>query len=192
MVDVGVIFGMIIAVMVITLVFVFGYQQLTNMQDVQNSAEMIRAADNIGVAIERVYDEGGESSARHRLSFPPTVRTVCFVPIFNRNYNPKIPYSASDLEWQLESQGLAEGSNAEVIAQRRETAMQAPKDPQLYNVLVFFTASDSPKWYVFDHLDPSIKYDGSDEHIFCTGPRETVWLQRRFDSDGAWVDVERE
>ncbi|MFH0956259.1 MAG: hypothetical protein V1813_00190 [Candidatus Aenigmatarchaeota archaeon] len=188
--DVGLIFGMVIAIMVITLVFVFGYQQLTSLQDIQNSAEMIKARQNLEVAVDRVYSEGGESSASLKLGFPPSVARVCFIPLFDYNYNPKEPYTASDLELQLEDQGLAEGSNAEVIAERRDVAKRA--DGTDYNVLVFFMGFDDPAWYAIEHLEPSIKEDDGDELIFCAAPKETVWLQRKYDSMGAWVDVEED
>jgi hypothetical protein len=183
--DVGLIFGMIIAIMVITLVFVFGYQQLTGLQDVQNNAQMIKARDSLEVAVDRVYSVGGESSESLRLTFPDTVRTVCFVPLFDYDYDTKVPYEASELEWHLEDQGLAEESNARVIAQRREAAKRA--DGTDYNVLVFFMESDDPAWYAIEHLEPS---EMEDETFLCAGPKETVWLQRKFDNDGAWVDAE--
>jgi hypothetical protein len=188
--DVGVIFGMVIAIMVITLVFVFGYQQLTSLQDIQSSAELIKASQKLGVVVGRVYDGGGESSESLRLTFPSTVRSVCFIPLFNYDDEPRTPYTAEDLKFQLDAQGLAQGSNAEVIAQRRETAKHVPVDPVDYNVLVFFVATNDPKWYAVERLEPSIKEGDWDEYLFCAEPKETIWLQRKFDSDGAWVDAE--
>jgi hypothetical protein len=185
MVDVGLIFGMIIAIMVITLVFVFGYQQLTGLQDVQNSAEMIKAKGRLVVAVDRVYSGGGESSGSIELSFPSSVARVCFIPLFHYYEDSKEAYTASELQWQLEDQGLAQESNAKVIAQRRDTAKQA--DGIDYNVLVFFMESEDPAWYAIEHLEPSEMEDAT---FLCAGPKETVWLQRKFDNDGAWVDAE--
>jgi hypothetical protein len=193
MVDVGVIFGMVIAIMVITLVFVFGYQQLTSMQDIQNSAEMIKAKKSLEVAVDRVYGEGGESSSSLKLGFPASVTSICFIPLYDYDYETKQPYTSGQLRSQLEDQGLAEDSNAQVIAQRREAAkMPADESKRIYyNVLVFFEASPDPAWYAIEHLEPGITEEDGDDALFCAGPKETIWLQRKFDRDGAWVDAEK-
>jgi hypothetical protein len=179
---------MVIAIMVITLVFVFGYQQIIGLQDIQNSAEMIKARKSLEVAVDRVYGEGGESSASLKLGFPPSVASVCFIPLFDYDYEPKAPYTASDLESQLEFQELAGGNLPELLAGARDTAKQA--DDVDYNVLVFLIDSTTPVWYAVEHLEPSITEEDGDTAFFCAGPKETIWLQRKFDTEGAWVDAE--
>jgi hypothetical protein len=191
MVDVGIIFGMVIAIMVITLVFVFGYQQMVSMQDVQNSAEMIKAKKSLEVAVDRVYGEGGESSASLKLGFPTRVARVCFIPLYDYSYETKQPYTKGQLESQLEDQGLAEGNLPELLAQARDTAKSLPVDPVDYNVLIFFMDSTAPVWYAVEHLEPGITEEGGDDAFLCAEPKETIWLQRKFDRDGAWVDAEK-
>jgi hypothetical protein len=176
--DVGVIFGMVIAILVISLVFVFGFQQLNNVQDIQNSAEMIKARQSLDVAVDRVYSGSGESSERLVLSFPSSVSRVCFLPIYDYSFATKIKYTKSRIAAGLEDQGIAGSELAKAVADQREG--------RNCTVLVFFRDVTIPAWYEIAHLEPSEKDDG----FLCVAPRDSVWLQRKFDTKGAWVDAE--
>jgi hypothetical protein len=187
--DVGLIFGMIIAIIVITLVFVFGFQQLSNLTDVQNSAEMIKARQNLEVAVGRVYGQGGESTGSLKLSFPSTVRKVCFMPVYTINYAGKrSPYSKNDLINGLIDQDLAADDDAAkiIVGVRIHQNSTGDDVDEKMGLLVFFMESAAPTWYDVPHLAPSEK----DGEFLCVSPKTTVWLQRRFDTEGAWVDVE--
>lgn len=186
--DVGLIFGMVIAIMVITLVFIFGFQQVSNIQDLQGSAEMIRAADNLEAAVARVYDEGGESSERIRLSFPATVRKVCFVPMYDFGYYGREPYPEYRLVSGLQDAGLGRDSAVTVAAARIHPGVGGKDMDENLTMLVFFTQTEAPAWYDVPHLAPSEREDG--DPFLCVVHGATVWLQRKYDSDGAWVDVE--
>lgn len=194
--DVGIIFGMLVAIIVITLVFVFGFQQLTSLQDIQNSAEMIKAKDNLKVAVERVYGGGGDSSEKIRLSFPQTVRKVCFMPVYYISYSgERTPYDGWRLVQGLVDQELAKDDDAAetIVGMRIHPDKNGDEVDDGQALLVFFYESAAPAWYEVPHLEPGeMEDEDGNTYILCTGPRETLWLQRKYDRAGAWVDVEEE
>ena len=78
--NIGLIFGMIVAIIVMVAVFVFGYDYLNNLTRIQNEAEIKKAVDRLTTSVDRVYSLGGESSEKHSMSFPSEVTSVCFFP----------------------------------------------------------------------------------------------------------------
>ena len=71
--NIGLIFGMVVAILVMGMIFVFSYQQLNNVTEIQKTAEFRKALSNLGSSVDRIYNQGGESSEKHSLSFPAKV-----------------------------------------------------------------------------------------------------------------------
>ena len=78
--NIGLIFSMIIAIMMIGIILVFGYNQIVEMQRLQEIASVKRTVDGLETAVDRVYSGSGENSERFQLSFPGSVYKVCFIP----------------------------------------------------------------------------------------------------------------
>ncbi len=188
--NIGLVFGMIVAIMMMVIILVFGYDQLMSVQDLQQEAEHKRMIKAFGDAVDRVYSLGGESSERFTMSLPANVDKICFVPFFNidteyirGNYEDyRVPYTENELRYDLEEviTGMSweeEGQLTTILINLRKNYMQP--------LLVFFI-SGTAEWEDIPHLGPSKK----DDEVLCVKPGTQLWLKRTFDSEGAWVDVE--
>ncbi len=189
--NVGLLFGMVVAMLTIIMILVFGFQQIRDVTDLQEDAEMKRIVGKLGVAVDRVYSMSGESSEKFTLAFPGSVEKICFVPINVYDGEQMEPYRRDKLVQQLRDIELVE----DMDAARMIAGVRMPVTDNAGNyydkempLLVFFKGYDVPAWYEMDHLDPSLK--GSPGRILCVTPGTTVWLLRTFDSEGAWVDAE--
>ena len=189
--NIGLIFGAIVALLLIGLILVFGYEQFGNITDLQNTAEMKKAVRDMETAADRVYSLSGESSEKVTLSFPASVSKVCFIPTFEiqTTGNGEIRVDYADIEEDLRNSDVFNGNFQErkklaelVNAMRTSGVTGFPER----NVLVFFNTVDAPVWYAIGHLGPSRTSSG----FLCVPPKSQVWFRRTFDRDGAWVDVQ--
>ena len=190
--DVGLLFGMIVAIFLISLILIYGYEQIDSMRRIQEQAEMYKAIEGLKTAVDRVYSLSGETSEKYKLAFPSGITKVCFMPSYRgetvsmresklRTDLPKV----IDATWQEKQQltrlliemRFAQGVNLYQKTDRNLT------------VLLFFQAGVIPDWKYIPHLEPS-KKTGASKEIFCAAPRSEVWLKRSFDRTGAWVDVD--
>jgi len=190
--DVGLIFGMIVAIFIIGLLIVYGYQQITNLQDMQEQANLLKAVDGITAAVDRVYSLGGESSEKFRLSFPGGVSKVCFMPSYRGELaSMKEARLRVDLAKVIDAPNERKYEIARLLAEMRFGYQQgsSAKVDKNYTLLVSFNSGSVPKWYLVPHLGPSRKTVAGEE-ILCTSPRGEIRLSREFDSAGAWVDAD--
>jgi hypothetical protein len=191
--NIGLIFGMIVAIMLMGMIIVFGYQQITNMQDLQEQAEIKKAIEGLETAVERVHSLSGETSEPFKLSFPGVVSKVCFVPAYRGDtINTKKSRLATDLR------NVIVGSNQDKYqTSALLLAMRISQDPGSYRemdknhtLLVFLEGTVVPMFEYIEHLEPTKKTGPRGPEVLCVSPRSQVWLQRDFDGKGAWVDVE--
>jgi hypothetical protein len=190
--NIGLIFGMVVAVFMMSLLFVFGYQQMSTVTTIQGEAEIKRTISNLENAVDRVYSLGGESSDRFRLTFPDSVIQVCFMPAYR---GMQISYKESrlkaDLRYILDSSGDAYRLSQMLTEMRIKPSQENPavKADEGQTLLLFYKATAVPTWYYIKYLEPTKEggvYSGTP---LCVTGRSEVWLQRSFDEDGAWVDV---
>jgi type II secretory pathway pseudopilin PulG len=188
--NIGLIFGMVVAIFVIGMVIAFGYQQVQNMQQMQENAEVAKTLQNFEAAVERVYAGSGETSEQFAFTFPSGVYKVCFIPAYRQDstsskkgklaedFRSVIDGSTTD-QYQLSSILLNER-----IGRNPGDWREVDKNQTL---LIFYHSSSVPEFLNVPYLEPSKNdYD----EVLCVSPNSRVWLQRRFDSSGAWVDVE--
>ncbi|MBN1896306.1 MAG: hypothetical protein JW789_01080 [Candidatus Aenigmarchaeota archaeon] len=187
--NIGLIFGMIVAILMMVMVIVFGYDQLFTVQDMQHEAEFRRVMNSFDNAIDRVYSLGGESSQKFSLSLPSNVQSVCFVPLFTIDdcYNPpceRVEYTDFwfDMESTLEKMNYKDNEIYQLLP-----ILESSREDDMEPVLVFFTTGGAPEWHDFSYLGPS---KTEDDDILCISPGTEIWLKRQYDNDGAWVDVE--
>ncbi len=191
--DMGLIFGMIVAIFVMGLLIVFGYQQITNMLRIQQQAEMMKAVEGLKNAVDRVYSLGGETSEPYRLAFPAGVGKVCFMPAYRgAQVSVKEGRLRTDLLRVIEASGQDKYQLTDILL-----AMRFSREPGSYKkvdknqtLLVIFQETIIPDWLAIPHLEPSKKTTSMGPEVICVTSRTQVWLQRKFDETGAWVDVE--
>jgi hypothetical protein len=192
--NIGLIFGMVVAIMLMGMIIVFGYQQITNMQNLQEQAEIKKAIEGLQTAVERVYSLSSETSEPFTLSFPGVVSKVCFMPSYR---GERITTVKSRLATDLRN--VITGSSQEryqLSALLLE--MRIARDPDSFRevdknqtLLVFLEGSAVPMFEHIEHLGPTKKTGTRGPEVLCVSPRSKVWLQRQFDDKGAWVDVEQ-
>ncbi len=192
--NIGLIFAMIVAVMMMISVLIFGYDQITKARDLQELAEYERVMKLFKRAAANVYNTGGETSGRFTLSLPSNVERVCFVPLFymvNEYQNGewvhiRTYYERDDFEDEMEDllDDVLDYDHSDALELSSILSDLWVGDNPV--ALVFFTTTDAPVWYDIPHLEPS--KDGND--IKCALPGDAFWLARHFDDDGAWIDVE--
>ncbi|MCD6496333.1 MAG: hypothetical protein J7K54_03620 [Candidatus Aenigmarchaeota archaeon] len=189
--NIGLLFGMVVAIFTIGLLIVFGYQQIGNASDVQKQAQFLQSIKNLQTATDRVYNLGGESSEKLALTFPSSVEKVCFMPMY-RDY--EISERADRLKADLRTVlGYSSQTTelAEFLLNKRITGVQSNYATDgKQTLLVFFASTSVPEWYYIEHLEPTKK--GGDYHgtPLCVLGDAEIWLRRSFDENGAWVDVE--
>jgi hypothetical protein len=182
--NIGLIFGMIVAIFMIALILVFGYEQIAGMTDIQETAAEKSALKRLQDAVDNVYGLSGESSDKVTLSYPGSIRKVCFVPYFKQvtvsGTLQRKPYTASEMKNKLKA--IIDGTAAEKT--QLSTALY---DTRLHNqtLVLFYEDSGAPVWKSVEHMGP-VEKGGQ---FLCTDPGASMWLQRKFDSKGAWVDV---
>ena len=190
--DVGLIFGMIVAIFVIIAVLIFGYDQIVTMQELQQEAEFLRTMQSFENAVDSTYNLGGESSKRFTMSFPSgSVTRTCIVPQFSKDCYPapciRVPYDNDDIENEVEDllrQQLGYGfTEARDISEVMASAWKS-EEP---SVLVFYVGKRVPVWFSVPHLEP-VRVNNHDE-IFCANPSVRVVLKRHSEDAGAWVAV---
>jgi len=191
--NIGLIFGMIVAIMLMGMIIAFGYQQIVNMQDIQEQAEIKKAKQGLETAVDRVYSLSGETSEPFKLAFPGGVTKVCFMPAYR---GERISTKKSRLGMDFRS--VIDGSSQ--IKYQLSTllvAMRIAKNPdgpgeidKNHTLLIFLEKTHVPMFEYIPHLEPSKKTDTTGPEVLCVSPRSQVWLQRSFDETGAWVDVE--
>jgi len=191
--NIGLLFGMVVAVFFIGILMVFGYQQIGNVTDIQDTAAFKKTIENLETAVDRVYSLGGESSEKFSFSFPTSVQKVCFVPTYRMDSGERITaLSTRTDQMKRELPDILTGSYrekhnlADLLAQMR---VKGNVD-QNQSMLVFHQGTSVPEWVFIDHLKPQndVYYRNSD--ITCFSGNEQVWLKRHYDSSGAWVDIE--
>jgi hypothetical protein len=187
--NIGLVFGVVVAIFMMALLLVFGYEQMTNVSDMQSNAETRRAVRLLETSVDRVYGLGGESSEKFSLSFPASVTKVCFVPLLEskrvwrsgRWVTERVPYTESDMTELLED--VIDGTQREktqlslIIINMRKSGNET--------LMIFHESGGAPDLYGIEHLEPGEK----DGEMLCVEPMTTLWLQRKFDENGAWVDV---
>ncbi len=196
--NIGLIFGVIVAIFMMGILLVFGYQQLVNVQTMQANAEVKKTLKNLETVVDRVYSMGGETSEKYRLTFPADVSFVCFMPYYrDKSVNEKSSLVKMDVGKVLGDVGGVTGYQRNQLMSLL-TAMRIAPNPENVNeyidkgqtLLVFYKSSEVPEWHYVEHLEPSKKGNEYSGDILCESGRSEVWLQRKFDESGAWVDVE--
>ena len=74
--NIGLVFGIIVAIMVIGLIIIFGYQQRVELQRIQELAQLRKTLVNLETVVDRVHSLGGETAERFTCTFPPSVKKV--------------------------------------------------------------------------------------------------------------------
>ncbi len=193
--NIGLIFGMIVAIFTIMLIFVFGFEQLWNVKTMQEKAEIRRNLGNLENAVDRVYNLAGETSDRLTLTFPDSVVRVCFVPMYRgMDVTQKKGVLEEDVRDMLGSSAGARELAKQVVGERIKPTKENPAIDVDHGqtVLLFYDATDVPEWYYIEHLEPTnicIPCGDSYGNPVCVKGSTTIWLQRSFDESGAWVDV---
>ncbi|MBN2330827.1 MAG: hypothetical protein JXC85_03355 [Candidatus Aenigmarchaeota archaeon] len=191
--NIGLIFGVIVAMLLMGMIIVFGYQQITNMQLLQEQAQIKKSIEGLAAAVERVHSLSGETSEPFTLTFPASVGKVCFLPAYR---GERVSVKKSRLITDLRN--VIEGTSQERfqlsslllemrIAPNPDGFGEIDKNQTL---LVFFQGTPVPMFETIPHLEPTKKDGPGGPEILCVEPRTKVWLQRGFDENGAWVDVE--
>lgn len=191
--NIGLVFGVIVAMMLMGYIIVFGYQQITNMQLLQEQAQLKKSIEELTTAVERVHSLSGETSEPFTLTFPGSVSKVCFMPAYR---GERISMKKSRLSTDFRN--LIEGTAQERFQlSNLLLEMRIAPNPDGYGdidknqtLLVFFQGTMVPIFEEIPHLGPTKKAGRSGPEVLCVKPRTKVWLQRKFDETGAWVDVE--
>jgi hypothetical protein len=191
--DVGLIFGVIVAIILIGLIITFGYQQIVTIQQMQEMAEIARAKDDLAKAVDRVHSLSGETSEKFTLSFPGGVSKVCFLPAYRGDsIDAKKMKLSIDLRSVIEGDQKLKSELTDVLLAMRITGNPGgfgEIDKNL-TLLIFFKTTNVPMFEYMSHLEPSKKTGISGPFVLCVKGNSRIWLQRRFDNHGAWVDVE--
>jgi hypothetical protein len=187
--NVGLIFGMIVAILIMGMVITFGYAQITNMLEIQERAEIERNIRVFSEAVERIYSMSGETSEEFTLTFPSGVSKVCFLPAYR---GERIAYKKSrlarDLRSVIDSDTKTKYQLASSLLAMRISQVDATTEvDNNQTLLIFLKDTAIPLFEHIGHLAPTLK---EDSEVLCVKPPKKVWLQRAFDSQGAWVDVE--
>ena len=191
--NIGLVFGVIVAMMLMGMIIVFGYQQITNMQLLQEQAQIKKTIEELTTAVDRVNSLSGETSEPFTLSFPASVTKVCFLPSYrDQRISLKKTRLATDLRNVIDgtSQERFQLSNLLLemrIAPNPDGFGDIDKNQSL---LVFFQSTMVPIFEEIPHLAPTRKTGPRGPEVLCVEPRSKIWLQRAFDENGAWVDVE--
>jgi hypothetical protein len=191
--NVGLIFGMVVAMMLIGMIIVFGYDQIMNMQEMQEQAEMKRAIHDLKNAVDRVYSLSGETSEPFGLTFPGGVYKVCFIPGYRGEWtSTKKTMLGQDFRSVIEgSSQIKFQLSTQLVSMRISKNPSGPEEiDKNQTLLVFLQKTHVPLFEHIPHLEPSKKTGAAGQEVLCVSPRAKVWLQRRFDESGAWVDVE--
>jgi hypothetical protein len=190
--NVGLIFGMVVAVFMMGLIFVFGFEQLFNVSTIQGEAEIKRTIKNLENAVDRVYSLGGETSDRFTLTFPDSVTYACFMPMYrDMEVTQKEGRLKADLRYILGSSGDAYRLSQLLTEMRIKPSQENPavKVDEGQTLLLFYKTTAVPTWYYIEHLEPTKEGRDYSGTPVCVTGRATIWLQRSFDESGAWVDV---
>lgn len=191
--NIGLIFGMIVAIFMISLLLVFGFQQITSVSDLQERAEMQRAIKNLRSSVDRVYNLGGESSEKFTLTFPDSVIKVCFMPMYRgMQLSQKEARLRADIVYVLGASSQSYQTASLLVNQRVKNlpgTYGTDKADHNQTLLLFYEAVSVPEWFNVEHMGPT-KEGGPYGRPLCVNGREQVWLQREFDENGAWVDVQ--
>jgi len=191
--DTGLIFGMIVAIFLIGLIIVYGYQQIDNMQRMQCFAETKNALASLATATDRIYSLSGETSEKFKLSFPGCIAKVCFMP-FYRGTDPEMKSSKLRVDLNRVLAGTPEQKYQMMNLLASMRISPAPMGGYVdknQTVLIIYQETIIPDWENVRHLEPTKKSGTSALDILCVRPNSEVWLRRKFDSQGAWVDVEQ-
>jgi hypothetical protein len=191
--NVGLLFGMVFAIFLIVMIVVFGYQQIQAMQSMQEEAEIKRALQDLETAVDRVHGLSGETSQPFKLSFPGGVTKVCFIPAYRgESIATKKNRLAADLRSVIDGSSQDKLQLSALLVSQRIT-----KNPEGFGemdknmtLLIFFQKTAVPLFKNIPHLEPSRKSGLSGGQIACTGGLSSIWLERKFDETGAWVDVD--
>lgn len=191
--DVGLMFGIIVAILIMIFIIIFGYEQVSNVQRLQQQADLKKAVEDLTTAVDRVYSLGGESSERYKLTFPGIVGKVCFMP----SYRGELPSTKEirlrvDLAKVIDAPAQTKYELAGLLTEMRFGYLpgSSVRVDRNLTLLVMFNSGSVPEWHLVPHLGPSRK-SAAGEEILCTVPRGDIRLVRSFDSSGAWVDVEK-
>lgn len=190
--NIGLIFGMVVAIFTMTLIFVFGFQQLTSVSTIQGEAEIKRTIRNLENSVDRVYSLGGESSDKFTLTFPDSVTYACFMPMYrDMQINQKEARLKADLRYILGSSSDAYRLSQLLTEMRIKPSQEntAVKVDEGQTLLLFYKATIVPTWYYIEHLGPTKEGGDYSGTPVCVTGRTQIWLQRSFDENGAWVDV---
>lgn len=191
--NIGLVFGVIVAMLLMGLIIVFGYQQITNMQLLQEQAQIRKSIEGLKTAVERVHSLSGETSEPFTLTFPGGVSRVCFLPAYrDQRISIKKSRLATDLRNVIEGTSQERFQLSSLLLEMRI----APNPDGFGDIdknltlLVFFQSTPIPMFEQIPHLAPTRKTGPRGPEVLCVEPRSKIWLQRKFDGTGAWVDVE--
>ena len=190
--NIGLIFGMIVAIMLMGLIIVFGYDQIQKMLELQTEAEIRNAINDLTNSVERVHSLSGETSEPFTLSFPGVVMKVCFLPSYRgQRISAKKVWLSNDLRSIIDAPQKTKYELANgLIKMRISRSLTGGDIDNNQTLIVFREGTTIPEFEYIPHLGPSKKTGSGPAEVLCVTPRAKVWLQRRFDENGAWVDVE--
>lgn len=180
--NVGVIFGMIIAIIVIASAIIFGYQQLVYVSEVQGIAAINKAINSFEIEVDRIYGMGGETSSEFAFKFPNDISKVCFLPVYRGERT-----SEAKIRRHLEEVMQATGREGDRIAALFAKLRYVDGIDNNESLLIFFEDTDVPEFKFVEHLEPSEK----NNEVVCVSGNGRVVLTRRFDLSGAWVDIDK-
>jgi hypothetical protein len=191
--NIGLLFGMIVAIMFMGMLIVFGYQQIVQMQDLQQQADIKRARQELETAVDRVYSLSGETSEPFTLSFPGGISKVCFIPAYRGDrISTKKSRLGPDFRSVIEGSSQIKYQLSALLVE-----MRIANNPDGFGeidknqtLLIFLQSTHVPMFEHIPYLEPSKKTGDRGPEVLCVSPRAQVWLQRKFDESGAWVDVE--
>ena len=190
--NVGLIFGVIVAIMMMGLIIVFGYDQIMKMLEMQTEAEINNAINELTSAVDRVHSLSGETSEPFRLSFPAEIVKVCFLPSYRgMSISTKRSWLSNDLRSIIDDSYKTKYQLADNLVKMRISPKTGGGfvDNNL-TLLAFRRSTAIPRFEEIPYLGPSKKTANGGPEVLCVPPASRIWLQRRFDEHGAWVDVE--
>jgi hypothetical protein len=162
------------------------------MLELQTQAEINNALKDLTDAVDRIHSLSGETSESFKLSFPGEIMKVCFLPAYRgERMLSKKAWLANDLRSIIDETLRTKYQLADALVDMRISQKAGGGEIDNNQTFVAFRRSSSiPIFEHVPHLGPSKKTGSSGSEVLCVPPGSRVWLQRRFDENGAWVDVE--
>lgn len=200
--NIGFVFGVIFTMVLIGFIIIFGYQQFLAMQKLQNEALIAQNLDRFKNSVDNVFSIGGDAAQEFEFTMPDTARKICFIPLFKirqtvvngRPVNVRDQYSkgflSSDLRVIMDADPREREQLVSSLVATRIVEIGSKTTDRNYTVLLFRYGETVPQWYHIPYLAPSKKSSGgSFPQPLCIQGISKIWLERKYDDFGAWVDV---